>query len=810
MEALIQDIRYALRVLINNPLFSLVSIFTLVLGIGANTVVFSAVNSILLRPLPYENTNRIAQFWLTELSRGINKMPLSVPELTDYRQESDIFDAIAGYYDGNFNVMIGGEPQQIPGSRFTTNLLSVLGARPMLGRDFNPEEEQPGKHRVVLLSHKLWQSRFNSDPGIIDQSININTTPYTVIGVMPPGFEFPTSEAEIWVPLAIRPGTAGRDYRLLRALALLKPGETVEQAQQRASIVASRLEQQFPENVGVGVNFLSLQDSVLGDIRLPLQVLLGAVGLVLLIVCANVASLLLARASAREKEITIRTALGAGRGRLIRQLLTESVILGLLGGAAGYLLATLGIKLLIAISPKDIPRVQGISMDSRVLLFAIVISLLTSIVFGLVPALQASRADLQGTLKEGRGSSNISIRGRSIFKTLVVVEVALALVLLIAAGLVVNSFMHLGSVNLGINTENLLTMQVSLPPLKYQDATKVVGFYEQLLDGIQNLPSVEAAGITQAIPLGSGEKYYMLLDAEAHSDPNAREGRPIIGFFQVSPNYFKAMGTPLLAGRNFDDRDAPDSQPVCIISEAASKLFFPGEDSIGQRIRVGSPGNWGPWATIVGVVADMRYDTLNNEPPPQVYAMHRQGFQLAPLVSMMVAVRASGNASSLTNAIREQVKSLDREQPIARVLTMNQIVSEALAQRRFSMILLGVFATIAMILAAVGIAGVMSYSVTQRRHEIGIRMALGAQPRDVLKLIVGQGMMLTVIGVGLGLVGAYFLTRLLTSLLYGVSASDPVTFALLSLLLVGVALLANYVPARRATKIDPVEVLRYE
>jgi putative ABC transport system permease protein len=795
-----------------NPFYTAVAVFTLALAIGSNTVIFSAVNAILLRPLPYQDAERIVYLWLSDVSRGIDKMQLSIPELRDFREAGRAFDGVAAYYGGTFNLAVGGQPEQVDGIRVTANLIPLLGGKPLHGRNFLPEEEQPGRHRVVVLGHGLWSRRFNSDPGVITQVVTINGFAYTVVGVMPPDFYFPDRDTELWVPLPIGSAnsTADRTSRYLITVARLRQGVTLAEAQTETSAVAGRLAQEYNESKGVGANVFTLQQQMLGDIRLPLKVLFGAVGFVLLIACANVASLQLARAATRGKELAVRAALGASRAQLVRQLLIESALLALMGGVLGCLLAAWGMRALVALSPPNVPRVQEINIDWRVLLFALGVSLLTSLMVGLTPALRASRPNLQEELKDGWSGATTGRAGRGIFKILIVSEVALAMMVLTGAMLMGRSFLQLRGVYPGFNPENVLTMQISLPAAKYREDAQVTSFFKQLLERVRTLPGVSAAAVTHVIPLGSGERYYMAVDVEGRTDPSMREGRPPVAYFQISPDYFRAVGTPLLGGRFFTEHDETLNPPAVIISESLARHYFPEENPVGQHIRIGSPDSWGAGMPVAGVVADMRFESLGKEPAMQVYTLYNQGVQVGVLRSMVLAVRTASDPQNLTPAVREQVLAIDKDQSVAKVSTMEDLLMGSLAQQRFVMYLFAGFAAVALILATVGLYGVISYTVTQRKHEIGIRMALGARPFDVLKLIMGQGMLLVLISVALGLAGAYALSRLIASLLYGVGPGDPLAYAASALLLLFVAAAAIYRPARRATKVDPLVALRNE
>jgi putative ABC transport system permease protein len=797
--------------LLKKPGFTLIAVITLALGIGATTAIFSAVNAVLLRALPYEHAERVVFVSSTEVSRGIDRMTVSPPNFHDWREQNQVFDEMAAFLNGNFTLTGDGEPEQFSGTRVSPNLFTLLGAEPLVGRSFLNEEEQVGRHRVVVLSYGLWQRRFGADPGLVGKTLTINGNPYTVVGIMRPDFQFPNSRTDVWMPLAFAPGPLDRGSHFLTVIARLKPGVTPALAQTEMAIIARRLEQFYKENQGVGVSVRPLREELLGGIEPALLILFGAVGFVLLIACANVANLLLARAAARRRESAIRLALGASRPRLIRQLLTESVLLSLLGGASGLLLARWGVDFLLSLSPNTIPHSQEIGVDGRVLAFTFALSLVTGVLFGLAPALEASKIDLNEMLKEaGQTAGGKAGRHRTL-RFLLVSEVALALVLLIGAGLLINSFLRLRSVNLGFDPERLLTMQISLPGSKYKEGSQRIAFFEQVLERVESLAGVESVGATNDLPLGGTafSRFFMAADIEGVPMPASPGELPPFAVFEVSPHYFSAMGTPLLKGRLFTAQDNQQGAPTAIINETVARRFFSDQDPIGKRIRVGSPNGWNYWMTIVGVVGDTRLEKLSQTPFPEIYTPHSQGL-LGASSSMVLAVRSSDDPLRLAGLIREQVWAVDKNQPVSNIKTMEQLLSEGLAEPRFNTVLLGIFAVVALALSMTGVYGVASYSVSQRTREIGIRMALGAKASDVVRLVVGQGMKLALIGVVIGLVAAFALTHLMKSLLYGVDATDPLTFASIALLLPLVALLSSYIPARRAAKVDPMVALRRE
>ena len=803
MNQLLQDLRYAVRMLLAKPSFTVIAVLALAIGIGANTAIFSVVNAILLRPLPYKNFERISMIWMDNPKLGVDQDWHSYPNYMDFKQQNQVYEDMAAFNNRSFNLTGAGEPVRVVGVWTTASMFSVLGVEPVLGRSFTEEEEEPGKDLVVVLSDGLWRSRFAADAGIVGQPVNMNGVNRTVVGVMPASFTFPEKGTEVWIPLALTPQRKQARFAIsYKAVGRLKPGITIEQARADMGAIAKQLDDQYSKS-GYGINLIPLNDQETSKVRPALLILLGAVAFVLLIASANVANLLLARAAMREKEIAIRLALGAGRSRIVRQLLTESGLLALVGGGAGLLLAVGGLRALVALSPADIPRLDQTSIDGKVLAFTLGVSLLTGFVFGLVPALQASRADLNDSLKDG-GRGSTGIRGGKVRSLLVVAEVAMSLVLLVGAGLLIRSFMRLQQFDLGFNPDNLLTMRIQLPGTKYREGKQVAAFFQQLLQRIENTPGVRSVGAIASI----------FLTDTPNSTNFSIEGKPVpvgadaieVPLDAVSPGYFRVMGIPLLSGREFDDRDVEGATPVVIINQTFANRFFSGEDPIGKRFVYGQPAPNNPWMTIVGIVGDMRRTGFDRPVRPETFLPEAQAQDNA----LTIVARTEGDPASFATALRSEVWAIDRDQSVFSIKTMDATLSEMMSQRRFNMLLLGLFAAVALILAAVGIYGVISYSVTQRTHEIGIRMALGAGSSDVLKLVIGQGMLLVMIGVAAGLIFALLLTRLMSTLLYGVSATDPLTFAALSLTLTGVALVACFVPARRAMKVDPMIALRYE
>ena len=801
MESLIKDIRYGIRSLLKRPGFTAIAVITLALGIGANTTLFSFVNGILLRPLPYRDPGQLVILDETSPKQGIKSFAVSYPNFLDWREQNHVFEDIAAYQPNSSSVVGAGEPEQIPGARISYSLFELLGVAPQLGRTMTAEEDRPETNNVVLISHSLWQRRFASAENVIGQNLSVNGRAVTIIGVMPAGFRFPQT-AELWVPMALNEKLYTRNDHGLSAIARLKPNVTLEQAQAEMNNIALRIEEQHPvTNEGMGVNVFSLRDRLVGDYRSALLILLGVVGFVLLIACANVANLLLSRSSARHQEFALRAALGASRGRIVRQMLTESALLSLLGAFLGVLLAVWGKNLLLAAIPGEMPFWMKFDLDLRVLGFTFAISFLTAMVFGIAPALQGSRTDLNEALKEGgrsRGGAHNRLRG-----LLVVVEVALSLVLLVGAGLMVRSFTKLQRVDAGINPEHVITVEVPLSRAKYPKEAQQSAFFQQLMARVGTLPGASSAAAVSDLPLMGGWGRSLTVEGR----PVLSVGQaPMINHAVVTPNYFHTMGIALREGRDFTDADSAGTERVTIVDERLARQYWPGASPLGKRIRFGPPESNEPWHTIIGVAGAVRNEGLDRESRQSIYVPYLQ----IPVRGMTVAVRTSGDPGSLAGAIRKEVLALDKDQPVTNVLTMDEIVSRSVWQQRFYTMLFGIFAVLALVLAAVGIYGVMSYAVTQRTQEIGIRMALGARAIDVLQLIIRNGMTLISIGLVIGLVGAVALTRLLTTLLFGITPTDKLTFVTVSAILTVVALVACYLPARRATKVDPLEALRYE
>ncbi|MCI0404008.1 MAG: ABC transporter permease [Acidobacteria bacterium] len=812
METLWQDVRYGARQLARSPGFTVVAVLTLALGIGANTAIFSVVQSLLLKPLPFNDPDRVVVVWEHNRPRARLTNTISPANFLDWRDQNTVFEQMAAFVDLRANLTGVDDPEELPVQLVSVNLFPMLGVHATHGRVFLAEEGVQGQNRVVLLGDSLWHRRFGADPSILGKSITLNNQSYTVVGVLPAGFQLflrqgslTTIPAEAWVPYAFTDQHRIRRGRFMMSLARLKPGVSLAQAQAEMHATAARLEAQYPDfNTGWGVNVVPLQEQLVGDLRLSLLVLMAAVGFVLLIACANVANLLLSRAVARQHEVAIRTALGARRWRILQQLLTESALLGAVSGIVGLLLAFWGVDVVKAISPRELETLmRTVAIDGWVLGFTAVVSLGTAVLFGTVPAFATLRGRIGESLKEGvRGGGSVARSGQA-RRLLVASELALALVLLISAGLLIKSFGRLQSVPTGFNAENLLTLRIQLSSARYEDRAQRTAFFRDLVDRIETLPGVKSAGAIAFLPLdGLGSATGCSVVGRPEPPPGEE---PVCDVRVVHPGYFHTMGIPLLRGRNFNSSEEAQSANVVIINEALARQMFPGEDPIGKKLVI-VMSDEPPQDEIIGVVGDVKHSGPDTEARPMTYWPHPR----FPYPFMNVVVRTQGEPLSVVGAVRHEVQALDPAQPIADVRTMEQLVANSVARPRFNMLLLGVFAAVALVLATVGIYGVMAYSVAQRTHEIGIRLALGAQRGDVVKLIVGSGLGLAVGGVVLGLAGAFALTRLLASLLFAVTPTDPGTFAGVAVLLMAVALLACWIPARRAMRVDPMVALRYE
>lgn len=806
----LHDIRYAFRMLLKRPGFTLVVVLTLALGIGANTTIFSAIDAVLLSPLPYKDPDRLVVVWETNRQLGPemwDRNEVAIGNFLDWRSRNQVFDQLESLFYTDMNLTGVGDPQRIKSCVVTTNFFQVLGVQPMLGRSFLPEEEKPGSPFTVIISHELWQRLSGSDRSFINKSLTLNGHQVEVIGVMPPAFElqFPTSmHVDMWVPMVIGEGDLDRSTNFLYALARLKQDVSREQAQTEMSLIASQLQQQYPEtNAERGVRVVPLHKQLVGNVESYLYMLFAAVGFVLLIACANVAGLLLARVTARHREVAIRMAVGASRWRLMRQLLTESVILSALSGLLGLLFAYGGIKLLVTLTPSEVPRLHEIGLHVPVFLWTLAISIVTGLLFGLAPAIQASKPDLNKALKESSARNPGSFQGSGLRNLLVVSEVAVALLLLVGAGLMTKSFFRLQQVDPGFDATNVLSMNIALPTQKYR-RQQVNIFYDQLIERVGNLPGVKSVAGIDPLPLSNSNVSNPVLVEGA--PVVALADRPSVGVRVVTPGYFQTMSIPILKGRSFTEHDRDNTPNVIIVNEALASRFWPNGDAIGKRLGFEEDPGKQVWREIVGVVGNVRHKALEIEVMPETYFPYQQ----YPSNFMSLVVHTASDPVSMVPAIRNQVLSVDKDQPVSDIMTMEQRLAKSVASSRFVMLLLGAFSVLALGLAAVGIYGVMAYLVTQRTQEIGVRMALGAQKRDVLKLVVAKGMALAIIGTAIGLVASLVLTRLMRSLLFGVTPTDWFTFVIASMLLLTVALLACYIPARRATKLDPLIALRYE
>ncbi len=802
METLIRDIRYGLRSFLKRPGFTIVALLALALGIGANTAIFSLVNAVILRPLPYPDPDRLVWVW-GNVRNGPNRASVSPPDFLDFRSQNKTFEQFAatGTLPLSASLTGSGEPEILTVSAVTGNYFQALGVAPALGRGFTLDNERPGNDQVTVLSYAFWQKRFAGNPGIVNQRIILNGKSVEVIGVMPKDVTFPQT-AELWMPINFDgdPEMKVRKAHFLRPLGRLKPGVTLAQAQADTDAISAVLEKQYPEsNTGWNMRLEPLYERLTGGSRTTLFILFGAVGFVLLIACANVANLLLVRAAARQKEVALRTALGASRARIVRQLVTENLLLALLGGALGALLATWGIDFLVRLSGNVIPPTATVKIDATVLAFTFVVSMLTGLLFGLAPALRTLKLNLTESLKEGgRSGGERAMRNRT-RSLLVVFESAIAVVLLISAGLLVRSLIALQNTNPGFDADHVLTLRLDLSRGKYTTADKTAQFFEEFERRAAGIPGVETVGLISELPLSG----------QLNDIPFTVEGRPPAApnqefdadWRRVNQHYFQAARIPLLRGRNFTEQEVRQSDKVVIVSQQLVDQVFPNEEPLGKRLLTVLGDQ--PYE-IVGVVSDIRHQSLATQPFPAMYLPTRRTGR------MNVVIRTQGDPSSIAGAVRNEVRAIDSEQPIAAMQPMEEWVATSTATPRYRTTLFGLFAALAMVLAATGIYGVMSYSVAQRTHEIGVRMALGARHSEVVRLIVRQGMLLVIIGTVIGLAGAFAVTRVMSSLLFGVGAKDPMTFVVVTVLLSLVALIACYVPARRATKIDPLEALRYE
>ncbi len=817
-----RDLRYGARMLLKTPGLTFVVILALALGIGANTAIFSVINAVLLKPLPFDQPDQL--LFLNERSPVLDEMSISYPNFTDWRAQNHVFEKIGVYNRNSYNLTGYGEAERILTAQVSADLFAALRVNAALGRVFTNDEDKPGATPVVVLSYGLWQRRFGGQSNIVNQALTLNGRSYTVIGVMPQDYAFP-SRVEMWVPvgqLSADPGWQQRgNHPGLYGVGRLKPGVTMQQAQADMNVVAANLAKQYPDsNTSNGIRIRTMMEVMVGDtVKSTLWILFGAVAFVLLIACANIANLLLARATSRRKEMAIRAAMGAGRWRIARQLLTESILLAVVGGGLGLIIARLMVRWILYVSPTAIPRSREITLDWKVMAFTVGVSLFTGILFGLVPALQAGEVDVNETLKEsGRGTS----AKHWLRSSLVIVEVATTMVLLIGAGLMIRSFYRLQKVDPGFSYEHLTSFTVALPQKKYTDIDQRNAFFQQLLQNLRTTPGVQSVAAASGLPLGNnGWQTSFVVDGQPPPKPG---DAPLMEACTVTPDYFRTMNIPLVAGRYFTDQDnrafaagrdmskmdegerMVNGANVIIVDQEFARRHWPNDQAVGKRIKFGTDPN-SPALTVVGVVGRVKMESLDDD------SNRVQGyfsFAQLPFGGMTIIMKGVGDPNQLISAARAQVKAVDPDQPIYNIRTMDEIRGESVAPQRLNLLLLSIFAGIAFVLAVVGIYGVMSYAVTQRTHEIGIRMAIGAQPSDVFKMILGQGMLLTIIGLVVGLVGAFGLTRLMAAMLFAVKPTDPLTFAGVALLLASVALIACYIPGRRATKVDPVNSLRYE
>jgi putative ABC transport system permease protein len=807
VDKLLQDLRYGIRALAKAPGFTVVAVLAIALGIGANTAIFSVVDAVLLRPLPFPEPERLMRAFLQEAASG-QTSTFGIADFLAWRDHQQSFEHVAAYDTTQGSVALTGlsNPERIRGVAVSADFFSALGATPILGRAFTPEDDRPGSEPVVVIGKNFWRSHLSSDPNVLGRSITLDGRPHIIIGVMPSEFLFPGTEPiAVWPIRTFEPPRARPPYFLV-PFGRLKHGITPQQAEAELRTIASQVSQQFPDTqYVVGGKLIPLKDVLVQDVRTALLVMLAAVSFVLLIALVNVANLLLARATSREKEIALRLALGASRMRIIRQLLTESILMASLGGALGLLLGYIGVHAFLAFAPGKIPRLIEVGVDGRVLAFTCLVSILGGILFGLAPALHSTRASLNDSLKEGTRSAG-SASGNKIRKFLVVSEFALALVLMIGAGLLIRSFLRLRGVNPGFQQGHLVTAQISLPRTPYEQEPQIISFWQQFLARVQALPGVQAAGITMSLPPNLLQiTNPFIVEGQGYDRNRALQ---LAEELTISPDYFGALGVPLLKGRFFTDSDR--TVEVLIINETMAKKYFANQDPIGKRIQTGDPDPKSPWETVVGVVGDVKYSGLEAAPSPTLYVPYTEQGWTSWSRNMSLVVRTRMDPVSIVSALRQELAHLDKNLPLSEVHTMNELIDQSVVQQRFRTWLLGAFSALALLLAAVGIYAVISHMVGQRTREIGIRIALGASRKEILKLILGQASQLALVGICVGVTGALLLTRIVRSLLFSVSATDPLSFAMMCALLAFVALLAGYVPATRATRVDPMVALRYE
>ncbi len=813
MNTLLRDLRYGSRTVWRSPGFSLIAVLSLALGIGANTAIFSLINAVLLRPLPYHEPDRLVMVWEDASFAGFPRNTPAPANYADWKTQNQTFEDMAALASRSYNLTGDGEPERVDAYAVTANFFPMLVVKPALGRSFLPEEDKPDANKVVMLSYGLWEKRYGGGRSIIGRDLLLNGEKYNVVGVAPAGFQFLESEIGLWVPMRFtQQELANRGGHYLQVVGRMKPGVTLEQANADIKTVMSRIARDHPGNAGrIGAYVMSMRDQLAGDSRRPLIVLLVAVGFVLLIACANIANLLLSRAVNRGREIAVRSALGAGRLRIVRQLLTESVLLSFAGAAVGLLLAAWSFNFLRQLVPEGLANSASLKIDLRVLGFTLLVTLLTGLIFGLAPALQASKIDLNAALKQSGARTGLSGGANKLRNTMVVVEVAMSLVLLVGAGLLIQTFFKMLNQYSGLQSENVLLMRTNLPRTKYGEPPKRIAFYDQVLERVKSLPGVVSAGYTMSVPLDwkggtsgfwiEGRTSEQAVSQGLSYDANHR---------QVSADYLQTMGISLRQGRYLSENDTEKSTPVTIINETMARHYWPGEDAIGKRFKLGDPDSPEPWRTVVGVVADVRQMGMDTAVKAEMYLPYRQMTTHSFFAPRDLVVRTSVDPMSVVTAARREIHAVDPDQPVSNIRTMEGVLDEEIGQRRLGMTLVAIFAGLALLLATLGIYGVLSYFVVQHTQEIGVRQALGAQRRDILGLVMRKGMVLASIGVAIGLAAAFALTRLMSSLLYEISAVDPVTFVAVAAMLMLIALLACYLPARRAMKVDPIVALRYE
>lgn len=812
MDQVIKDIRYGLRGLWKRPGFTAVAVITLALGIGANAAIFSVVNAVLLRPLQFQDPERLVIVWEDAAFAGFPHNTPAPANYVDWKTQTQSFEDMAATHESSLNLTGDGEPQRVATRRVTANFFPLLGVQPLMGRGFLPEEDRPQANKVAVLSYSLWQGRYGGDRNILNRTILLDGEKHTVVGVMPSGFQWIHTEEQLWVPLALdAEELANRSGHYLTVVARLKPGVGMDQAQADVKALMSRIAQDHPKETmdgRLGAVVMPLHEQLAGEARRPLLVLLVAVGFVLLIACANIASLLLARAAGRRREMAVRSALGASRLHIVRQLLTESLLLSTFGGVAGLLLAIWSFGFFEKLIPEGMKQSTVLKLDGSILLFALLTSVVTGLVFGLIPALQSSRVDLNESLKQSGGRSGGAGASTRLRSGIIVFEVSLSLVLLVGAVLLIQTLFQLFNQYSVLAPEKVLTLRTVLPLSKYEDPSKRTAFYQNVLQRVETIPGVVSAGYTTSVPL------MWKGGATTFSVEGVKDPIPGLSYDanhrQVSENYLQTMGIPLRQGRYFSAHDNERSMPVTIVNETMAREFWPNVDPVGRRFKIGAPEDDTPWLTIVGVVGDVRQMGIDVPVKAESYFPYRQASEFEWFIPRDLALRTKGDPASLVGAVREAVRAADPDQPISNIATMEEVLGQEAAQRRLGMILLTAFAVLALLLASLGIYGVLAYFVVQHRNEIGLRLALGATPAKILLLVLRKGMALTLLGVAIGLAASFVLTRLMTSLLFGVKAVDPLTFAMVPLLLAVVALLACWIPARRAAKVDPMVALRYE